>query len=167
MSINNIGRINDHLKTANLEIKWQQRKNSPFIPDNPNKKEENTITSLIKQNEETQKTETMQRIDRKLKTGKKLSVAEMDYLRKNAPDLYAKAVKIETEREEYRRALSRCKTKEEAEQLHTEKTMMLLAESSAVAGNPYIPKERKQELLEFTAMRAAALNNEFYEHMQQ
>ena len=166
MSINNIGRINDHLKTANLEIKWQQRKNRPFMPDNPNKKEENTITALIKQNEETQKTETMQRIDRKLKTGKKLSAAEMDYLRKNAPDLYVKAVKIEAEREEYRRALSRCKTKEEAKQLHTEKTMQLLTESSAVAGNPYIPKERKQEMLEFIAMRTAAVNNEFYDYME-
>lgn len=54
------------------------------------------------------------RIKLKLRAGKKLSKTDLAYLRKHAPKLYIKAVKIELDRKELKMKLESSKTKEEA-----------------------------------------------------
>ena len=68
-------------------------------------------------------------IANKLKAGKKLSGAELSYLRKHSPDLYEKAIKIAREREGYRRSLDKAKTKDQADRVHMEKQQQLYTEA--------------------------------------
>jgi len=132
---------------------------SPFFKE---KKDKETYFSVFqKQLEENKKTISLQRIESRLKLGEKLSCSEKRYLKENAPDLYEKALKIEKEREEHRRALNRCKTTEEAKAYHMARTQSLMIEAGIVSSNPNIPKDKKMEMLEFISMRSAALQDEY------
>ena len=53
-------------------------------------------------------------IENKLQNGQDLSPAELEYLRKNAPDLYKEAVKIIQLKKQIKKRLEACKTKEQA-----------------------------------------------------
>ena len=57
------------------------------------------------------------RISNKLKTGKKLSPDELDYLRRTNPQLYMQVMRIQMDREVLEKKLKNCKSKEEAEDL--------------------------------------------------
>jgi hypothetical protein len=128
-----MGRIGDYIKQTQLKTAWENKKEGLFAQP----KKDSFVSSFIKQNDEMQKTVKLTQIDSKLKSGHKLSGAEMDYLRENAPELYRQALKLEKEREEYRRALENCKTKEEAQQLHITRmaaTMSAIKEASKAKG---------------------------------
>ena len=160
MNIAGAGRVADYIRTTQLEMKWQQRKANPFMPKSG---EDSFIAQLQKQNAEAEKNARLTRIDNKMKTGEKLSSSDMEYLRKHSPTMYEKAVKIAREREEYRKALENCKTKEEAHQLNMSRMGQLLSEAKAVANNPNIPEDKKLELMEEIAGRAMAMSSEFAE----
>jgi hypothetical protein len=146
------GRLFDHVRTLQLEAKWQQKKEG--------KTGESGLAAFFKQNKEASKTRILQQIVGKMKMGKKLTHDEMEFLRINDPALYEKAVKIEKEREEFRRALRNCKTKEEAIKVHTMKALQLQAEAKAVRDN----KDGSNPTdFEFIQMRMAAMTDEFCE----
>ncbi|MCL1957296.1 MAG: hypothetical protein FWF63_08230 [Fibromonadales bacterium] len=65
----------------------------------------------------------------KMKLGRKLSYDEKVFIKINAQDLYERAMKLEEERDEFRRALANCKTKEEAKRLQVTKSMELQTET--------------------------------------
>jgi len=64
-----------------------------------------------------------------MKLGRKLSCDEKVFLKIYAMDLYEKAIEIEEERDEFHRALTNCKTKEEARRIQVAKSMELQAET--------------------------------------
>lgn len=64
---------------------------------------------------------TVEAIRTKLRTGKKLSPAELDFLREHAPDLYAKAVRVAQDRDAYEQSLRQSRTKEEVTQKQNRK----------------------------------------------
>ena len=107
------GCVFNYVKTSQLEAKSQQKSDS-VVP--------NGFSAFLKQNNEAKKTAALECISNKIKFGKRLTHDEMEFLKIHNPDLYARAVKIENEREEHRRALRNCKTKEEARDLHIAKT---------------------------------------------
>ena len=158
MSIQNIGLVSEYIKTKNFEMKWQERKANPLTPKGD---EDSYFSTLRKQLEDNNKTVSLQRIESRLRSGDRLSQNEMEYLRKNWPEMYEEARKIEKERAEYRRALERCKTKEEAQALRMSRTQQYLTEANAISNNPAIPKDKKETLLTAIAMRAAAMDREF------
>jgi len=88
-------------------------------------------------------------VKNKMKLGRKLSFDDKVLLKIRAQDLYEKAIQIEEERDEFRKALSNCKTKQEAQALKTSKSDELQTEAKS-NGN-----------LEFTNMRIMAVLNEF------
>ena len=158
MNIQTVGLISEYIKGKRFEMKWQERKANSFTP----KDDGDSIISLMrKQHEDMNRAVRLQRIEGKLKAGERLSGPDMEYLRVNSPDMYEKALKIENERKEYRRALERSKTKEEAQALHMSRTQQFLVEAKAVSNNPNIPEDKKKELLTEIAMRAAAIFNEY------
>jgi hypothetical protein len=108
------GRIFDYVKIPQAEAKGQQKKLEPALP--------NGFAAFLKQSSEAKKTSALECISNKIKFGKRLTRDEMDFLKVHNPDLYARAVKIEQEREEFRRSLRNCKTKEEARNLSIAKT---------------------------------------------
>jgi len=88
-------------------------------------------------------------IKNKMKLGRKLSFDDKVLLKIRAQDLYEIAIQIEEERDEFRKALSNCQTKQEAQMLKTSKSEELQTEAKS-NGN-----------LEFTNMRLMAVLNEF------
>jgi hypothetical protein len=107
------GRIFDYVKIPQFEAKGQQKKTDSVAPGG--------LSAFLKQNNEAKKTAALECITNKIKFGKRLTHDEMEFLKIHNPELYARAVKIEKEREELRRALRNCKTKEEARNLHIAK----------------------------------------------
>jgi len=151
------------MKSMNLQMKWDERKSNFLTP----KKEEDGMLSMIKkQTEDMEKTVNLNRIESKLKAGNRLSQKEKDYLKKHCPDLHEKAEKIEREREEYRKALERCRTKEEADEVHMMKMQQQLAMAKSIANNPNIPKEKKLEKLTEIAMFTAAFSDEYIDFIK-
>jgi len=60
----------------------------------------------------------------KLRAGKKLSQAEMDFLKEHAPELYAKAVRVARQREDYERSLRQSQSKREADQKQKQQAIL-------------------------------------------
>jgi hypothetical protein len=143
-----IGRITDYVRTAQLEQKWQQKK----IELSAAKSEDS------KRADDWIKTKRIDDIKNKMKAGRRLSHDEKEFLRIHAPDLYEKAMKIERERDEFRRALAKCKTKEEARRLQTAKALELQTEAQAMSNS----KDGKaKDESKFIAMRMMAIFDEF------
>jgi hypothetical protein len=109
------GSIQNYVKTLELQQKWTQKKNDPT------QLREESLRSIGAPDEEELSATRLRHITQRLQTGKKLDGAEMEYLRKNNPDLYAKAKAIQAERESYERALRRCRSRDEARALHVGK----------------------------------------------
>lgn len=73
-------------------------------------------------------------INAKLKGGSELSNSELEFLRKNNPELYRKAKEIKEERKLYRKSLESCTTKEQVHTMHMMKiTSLSNAEKKAEA----------------------------------
>jgi len=144
-----IGRITDYVRTVQLEQNWQKKK----IELSAAKSED------TKRADDWIKAKRIEDIKNKMKAGRRLSYDEKEFLRINAPDLYEKAMKIERERDEFRRALEKCKTKEEARRLQAAKAMELQTEAQATSVKFKDGKERDES--EFIAMRMMAIFDEF------
>lgn len=67
--------------------------------------------------EESERANYEQKIMQKLKTGRRLTSDELEYLRLHNPDLYKSAVRVEVSRKALREKLSNCKSKEEVQQV--------------------------------------------------
>jgi len=109
------GCISNYVKISQIEAKSPQKKTDSAVPS--------VFSEFLKKNNEAKKAATMECITNKIKFGKRLTHDEMEFLKIHNPDLYARAVKIEQEREEYRNALRSCKTKEEARNLQMIRTL--------------------------------------------
>ncbi len=59
------------------------------------------------------------RIESKLSSGEKLTGAELSYLRRNNPKLYARALRIQHKRESVLKKLENCRSKKEVEEVIT------------------------------------------------
>jgi len=144
-----IGRITDYLKTAQLEQNWQKKKiELSGAKSEESKRADDFIIS-----------KRVGEIKNKMKAGRRLSHDEKEFLRMHAPDLYEKAMKIERERDEFRRALAKCKTKEEVQRLQASKAIELQAEAQAAAAN--LKKGVGKDESEFIAMRMMAIFDEY------
>jgi len=145
MYFNGIGRISDYVKTVQFEQKWQRNSNP--------------VSAFLKSDNDFFKTKKIEDIKNKMKSGKRLSHDEKEFLRINDPALYEKAIKIEKERDEFRRALANCKTKEEVMRLKVSKSLELKTEAQAMSCKFKDGQEKDDS--EFIAMRMMAIFDEF------
>lgn len=67
--------------------------------------------------EEPERANYEQKIMQKLKSGRRLTAEELEYLRIHNPEMYKIAVRVETERKVLKTKLSNCKSKEEVQQV--------------------------------------------------
>lgn len=154
-----MGTIHTLIKTQQLEMKWQQRKADPKMLKEGSP-EERQIAQFREDAARMRKSNEIATIDGKLKAGQKISDDELEYLRVNCPDLYKKAMETAMEREQYRKELENCKTKEEVERLNTNKMQRFLSETKTIRSNPNIPLGKKVELLEQITRRMMAVKGE-------
>ena len=103
-------------------------------------------------------------IDLKMKTGQALNDDEMKLLEKHNPIAHQKAKQIKAEREQYRKELENCKSKEEVEELKQRQLAKFSAEMQAVQRSS-MSKGDKVKAMEFIAMRMAGTENEYQDYV--
>lgn len=149
-----------------LQMKWQQRKSSGdyltkgYSGTKESQKDQelqDPQSRLLESMKPDESASMRQQISTKMMAGKRLSSAEMEYLKENDPQTYQKARTIEMEREAYERRLKQCRTKEEVQRVKFSQAASSLATVKNVESNPSIPKGQKlalimQELHKFNAM---------------
>ncbi|MDO5602587.1 MAG: hypothetical protein Q4G07_07435 [Oscillospiraceae bacterium] len=74
-------------------------------------------------------------IQGKLDRGQKLSNKEMEWLRRNKPDLYKKAKEVQAEREQFERELKSCKTKDDVQRLRMRYSQKIYSEMKTAMKN--------------------------------
>lgn len=158
MNFFTMGNLSTYTKNLGMQMKWQQKKeNNDFSADGST----NITDPIRKQAEDIRKanadgtTKMNSQIDLKLKTGRKLTAEEMEYLQKTDPQKYQKIKAMQAEQESYEKELKRCKTKEEVQRVRMAHTAGSLNAVNSIKNNPVIPEEKKFELI----MR------EHYKHM--
>jgi len=107
----------DYIKTAHFEQKLPQKR----VEVSEEKSEDSALDCV--------KAKKLGDVRTKMKLGRKLSYEEKVFLKIHSSDLYEKAKKIEDERDEFRRALANCKTKEDARRVQVAKSMELQMET--------------------------------------
>lgn len=85
--------------------------------------------------DEPQRANYEQKIMQKLKSGRRLTSEELDYLRIHNPEMYKIAVRVETERKVLKTKLNNCKSKEEVQQVISIQMEVL----KAMKGDPAQP----------------------------
>lgn len=143
-----MGTLYNYTRNLYFTQKWNMKKQGIVVDDN------NSTINYIKKSQEQNKAEKLSSIITKLKSGMKLSSEEMDFLRQNSPETYKKVIEINQEREEYRRELKKCKTKDEVVNKNTSKVCSLVGQARSVSGSG------SAESMEFIQMKVAAINDE-------
>ena len=136
--------MNSFLKQQQLKLSAQQRMKN-YTGGTADEK----ANRLVKEMKQLETSNRIGAIAGRLKAGKKLSGADLAFLRKHAPELYGKAIQIVKEREAYRRRMEKAKTKDEAARIQQEKQQQLSLETKQKGADP-----------EFLLMRSSAILDE-------
>lgn len=154
---------------AALDQKWQQKKNS-FGQDKKKLTEmtveERQLQDFREQAEQMRKSQKHANIDAKLAAGEELTPEEIEYLRQNNPQALKDYEDTQRERENYKRALRNCRTKEEVERLKYTKMGQFMAEAKKISSNACIPKGKKVALLKRILQQATAVEDEHKEFLK-
>ena len=154
---------------AALDQKWQQKKNS-FGQDQKKLSEmtaeERQLQDFREQAKQMRKSQKHANIDAKLAAGDKLTPEEIEYLRQNNPQALRDYEETQRERENYKRALRNCRTKEEVERLKYTKMGQFMAEAKKISSNACIPKGKKVALLKRILQQATAVEDEHREFLK-
>lgn len=142
------GTVRSMGKLMQLDSKWQQKKAKGKIFAREMTAEERLLQHYKEQFESLKKSRDMNAISSKIISGELLTMEEMEYLKKNNPQLYKEYMDTRAEKEAYERELKECKTREEADRLKLNKMSGYLAEAKSITNNPNIPKGKKLALIQ-------------------
>lgn len=162
------GTIRNTVKLQVLNNEWQQKKKEL---ENGKKRSEMTETErmLADLNERAEaERESNRHADtyNKLKSGGKLTASEIEYLEKNDPEALRRYREDQAEKAAYERALKNCKSKEEVERLKTFKLGELASEAKDITNNPYIPKDKKLELMNQMNNKLCLQQEAYYKYLE-
>ena len=124
------------------------------------KREQTKTHPLLAHMENALKDNKMSSIKGLLSAGKRLTYEEKEYLRRHDPALYHQAVSIEEEQRSFRRAMERCKTKDEVHWLYFEKTAQYADETSRVFKSS-MPIAAKKTQMQYVGARDAAMREAY------
>lgn len=143
------GTIRNTIKLAEMDQKWQQKKEETgkkeFAEMDPQSRQIALYQEDMRKIRENRQKEAL---NNKLKAGEGLTPEEIDYLKKHDPKAYQEYLEVKQEKAAYEKRLKACKTKEDVEKLKLHKMGHFMAEAKSIANNPNIPKEKKLELME-------------------
>ncbi len=151
------GTIRNNVKMAQLDNQWQQKKENGNIFKKEMTAQEMQLMQFKEDIQKMREGDQMNSISSKLTSGMELTPEEIEYLQKNAPQLYQEYVKLKQEKQAYERQLKNCKTKEDVNRLKVNKMNSFLSEAKTITNNPNIPKGKKKELLEKILMRTTGV----------
>ncbi len=163
-----IGTIKSAVKLAELDSKWQQKKENAgkCFQQKELSFEEQQIEAFKEDMEKMRENDSYASIYTKLKSGKKLTHKEAEYLQKKDPQAYADYKIAEAEKEGFKKKLKNCKTKEEVRKLKTLQMGNFLSQAKTISNNPNIPKGKKMELLGKIMGRVLGLNEVYTEFVK-
>ena len=147
------GTVRNAGKLMQLDNKWQQKKAEGKIFAKELTPEERLLNHFQEQLEDMKKSKTMNDISNKVMSGDTLTLEEIEYLKKNNPQLYKTYMEVRAEREAYKKELEKCKTKEDVDRLKLNKMSSFLSEAKSVENNPNIPKGQKLALIQKILMK--------------
>ncbi len=167
MDFTTIGSVSGYLSTKNMQNIWQNKKNTKnYTAKSENSKsfdkwieeQQEKIKNPYGTEEENQKDKTLTQIRSKLDRGAKLTSGELEYLRKKDPVAYSRHRALEAEKAEYKRALKRCRTKEDVQKLKMSKIGSALSVVNAVKNDPHISPEKKLEAIKAQQRRITEID---------
>lgn len=165
-----IGTIKSAVKLAELDAKWQQKKdnigNKIFKQETTKTPEQLQIEAFQKDLERMRENDNYAEVYNKLQSGKKLSPDEVEYLRRENPQAYADYKVAQAEKEAFKRKLRNCKSKEEVRELKVTEMGNYLAQAKTVSNNPNIPKSKKLEILGRIMGRVLGLEEVYQEFVK-
>ena len=143
------GTIKNVVKLQFLENKWQQKKNdiNAKKPIKEMTQEERMLADFQKQVEKERESNLHADLYNKLKSGGKLTSEEISYLEQNDPEALRKYREDQAEKEAYERELKNCKTKDEVDRVKMNKLGNFAAQAKKITTDPYIPLDKKVELM--------------------
>lgn len=147
------GTVRNAGKLMQLDSKWQQKKAEGKIFAKEMTAEERLLNHFQEQLEDMRKSKQMNDLSNKVMSGDTLTFEEIEYLKKNNPQLYKAYMEVRAEREAYKKELENCKTKEEVDRLKLNKMSSFLSEAKSVENNPNIPKGQKLALIQKILMK--------------
>lgn len=149
-----IGTIRSAVKLAELDNKWQQKKQKGGKAFS---KEMDPMTKQIMQYKEDlekmRENRELSAITAKVKAGEGLTPDEIEYLQKNNPQMYKEYMEVKSEKEAYERELKSCRTKDDVERLKLNRMSSFMAQAKSVMNNPNIPEGAKLALMEKILMK--------------
>ena len=148
------GTVRSAGKLMQLDNKWQQKKAQGKIFAKELTPEERLLNHFQEQLEDMKKSKTMNDISNKVMSGDTLTLEEIEYIKKNNPQLYKTYMEVRAEREAYKKDLEKCKTKEDVDRLKLNKMSSYLSEAKSITNNPNIPKGQKLALIQKILMKA-------------
>lgn len=141
------GSVQSAVKLQELNIKWQQKKESGnvlskkmFKELTPEERMRKDFQEQVAQNREASKKTD---IYNKIAAGGTLSPEEEKYLEQYDPEELQKYKQTKAEKKAYEEKLKHCKTKEDVQRLKTETMGHYATTIKEVANNPYIPLSEK------------------------
>lgn len=143
------GTIKNTVKLQILDTKWQQKKND-INANKPQKEmtaEERTIAQFQEQMDKERESNSHAETYNKLATGGKLTSEEISYLQEHDPEALAKYREAQAEQKAYENELKNCKTKDEVERVKMNRMGNFAAEAKKISNDPYIPLDKKLELM--------------------
>ena len=165
-----IGTIKSAVKLAELDSKWQQKKDNIgkkiFQPEEQKSPEQLQIEAFQEDLERMRENDDYVMIYNKLKSGKKLSPKEVEYLQNNNPQAYADYKVAQAEKEAFKKKLRNCKSKDEVRELKVTEMGNYLAQAKTVSNNPNIPKSKKLEILGRIISRVMGLEEVYQEFVK-
>lgn len=165
-----IGTIKSAVKLAEMDSKWQQKKDNIgkkiFQPNEQKSPEQLQIEAFQEDLERMRESDDYAMVYNKLKSGKKLSPEEVEYLQKNDPQAYADYKIAQAEKEAFKKKLRNCKSKDEVRELKVTEMGNYLAQAKTVSNNPNIPKSKKLEILGRIMSRVMGLEEVYQEFVK-
>lgn len=140
------GTVQSQVNLQMLDIKWKKKLDDINHKENLSQ-EEIFMQSLEEQAADVRKGRDTEQIYTKLKTGGTLTAEEISYLKEHDPEALAEYEKAQSEKKAYEQALKNCRTKEEVERLKLNRMGNFAAQAKTIANSPYIPKDKKLELM--------------------
>jgi len=159
VNLNSIAAAQSAVKLQGMKAQWEIKKQGKS-PDAANDSR-SKLYEMHDQLEKLQKDNAVSLLDGKLRAGKELSRDELEFLKREKPELYEQALEIKRERQQYKKALESRKTKRDVQNLHFQNTSRLLTEARAIKKAPGIDSERKKALLDKIVKRMAGMQDEY------
>lgn len=153
MNFANISTLNSHVKNMGLEWKWNQKKDSNDFTSKGKASINDWLEAKIAQEKEEaarlhqKRDKTMDTIQAKIYSGKKLTAEEKRYLQEKDPKTYEKVKANEMEQKSYEEALKKCKTKEDVERLEMSHMATSFSAVNSIMHDPHIPEGEKLKLV--------------------